>query len=250
MRNKIYICGTGNVATALLLELRRHRVDVAGIFSRGNTSPDDTVPALRYGEAIPEKNSIVFIAVPDRYIIETEKALGGSGYATVHSAGSVGLNELKSDIRGVFYPLQSFSRLMATSWENLPVLIESNDEVLLESLFEIAAAFGTKPIEVDSEQREAIHLAAVFANNFGNAMFLIAQDLVEKAGLSPSILNPLIFQTAGKLRMMNARQAQTGPARRGDARVIAEHLKVLHDDPQLAGIYEGISKYLMTLYKS
>ena len=110
-------------------------------------------------------------------------------------------------------------------------------------------AFGTQPIEVDSGQREAIHLAAVFANNFGNAMFGIAQEIALKAGFDPKVLTPLILQTAAKLKYSTAEDMQTGPAKRGDKEVMTEHLHQISNQPQLAEIYRVISDYLIQRYK-
>lgn len=247
MRNPIYICGTGNVATALIAELQRHKVSIAGVFTR--MTEFQGLRICRYGVDFPEKNALVFITVPDRYIGETEKNLLKNDFCAVHTAGSMPLSLLQSQRKGVFYPMQSFSKTISTNWEGVPVFIESDDEVLNEILFELAVAFGTQPIEVDSNQREAIHLAAVFANNFANAMFGIAQEMALKAGFDPKVLNPLILQTAAKLKYSTAENMQTGPAKRGDKEVLKEHLHQLSGQPQLAEIYRVISDYLMNKYK-
>lgn len=250
MRNNIYICGTGNVAKALLGQFRRHKIPVAGVFSRTAESIDNDVTLLKYGAHIPEKNSLVFLTVPDQFVAETEKAVGKGGYYSVHSGGSVNLNELKSEVKGVFYPLQSFSADLVTTWENIPILIESNDEYLLEQLFELAAAFGSVPVEADSVQREALHLAAVFANNFSNAMFMAAQELITKTNLDPRILNPLIRKTVGKLQRISARDAMTGPARRHDHNTMERHIQMLEGHPDLQQVYRDVSGYIGHVFQN
>lgn len=244
MRNQVYICGTGNVAASLLRELIKHHIDVTGVFSRSQTKILGR-NTISYGTHFPELDSVVFLAVPDRAITETENLLGNGNYFAVHHAGSVSMESLQSKRKGVFYPLQSFTHGADISWQGIPVLIESNDEFLLESLFELAAAFGTNPVEINSEQREVIHLAAVFANNFSNAMFDIAQELVVNAGVNPALLTPLIRETTAKIERMRAKDAQTGPARRGDANTIDEHIKLISDNESAANIYKAVTHYLI-----
>jgi predicted short-subunit dehydrogenase-like oxidoreductase (DUF2520 family) len=245
MKNPVYICGNGNVGSALAREFARHKIEVSGIFSRDTEKKNEhSLRTCRYGIDVPEDNAIVFLTVPDRYIGETEKNIGNGNYYVVHTAGSIPLQTLTAKRKGVFYPLQTYSVGVKVNWENIPVLVESNDEELLEALFEIVAAFGARGIETDSEQRAAVHLSAVFANNFSNAMFNIAEKLTISAGLPPDVLTPLIAQTVKKLELLHADQAQTGPAKRGDTITMEKHLKLLETEPQYAAIYKMVSAFI------
>jgi predicted short-subunit dehydrogenase-like oxidoreductase (DUF2520 family) len=245
MKNNIYICGNGNVGSALVREFARHRIEVSGIYSRSkDKKPENVEKICRYGTDFPEKNAIVFITVPDSYIGETEKNLGKGDFYVVHTAGSVPLDALASRNSGVFYPLQTFSLGVKVNWEGLPVMVETNDEELLEALFEIVAAFGARGMECDSAQRAALHVSAVFANNFSNAMFAIAENIAKNAGFSADILSPLIRQTVKKLELLHADEAQTGPAKRGDKKVLEKHLKMLEEKPEFAVVYRAVSDYI------
>lgn len=98
---------------------------------------------------------------------------------------------------------------------------------------------------MNSEQRKIVHLAAVFANNFTNFMYNISEVLLKKNKLSFDILKPLILETAEKIQRNSPSDMQTGPAKRGDKKVISEHLKMLNDFPEYKKIYRLITKKIM-----
>jgi hypothetical protein len=64
--------------------------------------------------------------------------------------------------------------------------------------------------------------------------------VLEEQGIDPQVLQPLIEETALKLRTMSPDKAQTGPAIRYDRKVMNRHLALLKD-PDLREIYEIIS---------
>jgi predicted short-subunit dehydrogenase-like oxidoreductase (DUF2520 family) len=94
-----------------------------------------------------------------------------------------------------------------------------------------------------SNQRCSLHVAAVFACNFPNAVYNMAFELMERNGLPFDAMLPLIDEAARKVHRMSPREAQAGPARRGDANVMNAHKAMLDDE--LANIYETLSNYIM-----
>ncbi|MEG1586257.1 MAG: DUF2520 domain-containing protein, partial [Bacteroidales bacterium] len=100
-----------------------------------------------------------------------------------------------------------------------------------------------------SEQRKYLHLAAVFANNFSNHMFSIAAKLVEDHGLPFDALQPLIAETADKIRTMAPVNAQTGPAIRYDENVMEKQIGML-DNEQLRDIYRCVSRSIFDFSKN
>ncbi len=56
------------------------------------------------------------------------------------------------------------------------------------------------------------------------------------------LLKPLIAETTAKALDISPLAAQTGPAARGNLKVIEKHLELLKDDPRLQEIYRMISK--------
>lgn len=88
-----------------------------------------------------------------------------------------------------------------------------------------------------------MHLAAVFACNFSNAMYHIAYKLLEEKGLPFEMLLPLLRQTVEKVSKMTPAEAQTGPAARRDFNVMEAHLAEL-DDEGLQEIYRMMSELI------
>jgi predicted short-subunit dehydrogenase-like oxidoreductase (DUF2520 family) len=81
----------------------------------------------------------------------------------------------------------------------------------------------------------------VFANNFSNYMFSLAEKVLQKEKISFGLLRPLIRSTADNVMHSSPAEVQTGPARRGDEEILKAHLEILKDDPELKSLYELIS---------
>ena len=99
---------------------------------------------------------------------------------------------------------------------------------------------SSKVYRIDSKQREIIHVSAVFANNFSNHMFSIADEICESNQIPFNILHPLINETVKKLSDLAPKEAQTGPAVRNDQETIKKHLLLLPDKYQL--IYKRLTE--------
>ena len=103
--------------------------------------------------------------------------------------------------------------------------------------------FDSDLYEVDENKRFTLHLAAVFASNFSNAIVAIAAQILHDKGLSLKMLYPLLQNTAAKWQSMSPADAQTGPARRNDLNVMQRHLEELNDE-ELKKIYQLVSEYI------
>jgi predicted short-subunit dehydrogenase-like oxidoreductase (DUF2520 family) len=90
-----------------------------------------------------------------------------------------------------------------------------------------------------------MHLAAVFACNFSNAMYHIAYKLLEEKGLPFEMLLPLLRQTVEKVSKMPPAEAQTGPAARRDFNVMEAHIAGFKDE-RLRDLYKMMSEMIMT----
>ena len=73
-------------------------------------------------------------------------------------------------------------------------------------------------------------------------MFTLASDIALAANIDPSLLIPLIRETAAKASEMPAADAQTGPAVRNDRLTMEKHLRLLSDHPHLAAMYRAVSE--------
>jgi len=128
----------------------------------------------------------------------------------------------------VFYPLQTFSKAAEVDFTQVPICIEAlNNKADLPILKKLAKAIGSESHKVNSDQRAALHLAAVFVNNFTNQIYRLAHEITESQGAEFDILKPLIKETARKLDDLSPYMAQTGPAIRNDKKTIKKHLKLL-----------------------
>jgi hypothetical protein len=73
-------------------------------------------------------------------------------------------------------------------------------------------------------------------------MYDIAFDIVSKSGIGFEILQPLILETADKIKTLTPKDAQTGPAVRYDQNIIKKHLSLLNRSNDKKEIYKLLSK--------
>jgi predicted short-subunit dehydrogenase-like oxidoreductase (DUF2520 family) len=185
---------------------------------------------------------IYIIAISDDAVTSLSEALPFAEKLVVHTSGSVNLHHLdRKNRRGVFYPLQTFSKDADLGFENVPICIEVEHKTDYNILKELAMAVGSKFYRVNSDQRAALHLAAVFVNNFTNQLYRVAHEITESQSVDFNILKPLIKETAKKIDSLSPYMAQTGPAKRNDQNTIKKHLKSLEKDIH-KDIYELMTK--------
>ena len=170
----------------------------------------------------------------------------------VHTSGSQPLNLLQfaaTSHLGVLYPLQTFTKNKKIHFKDIPIFVESSDEDTAYTLMQIAGAISSKVQKIGSEERKALHVAAVFASNFTNHMLTMAQDILQKNNLNFVWLIPLIRETIEKSLALGPENSQTGPARRGDLDVLDQQLEFLKEDATAAEIYKLISQHIIDEYE-
>lgn len=233
---KIAIVGKGNVGSHLFTSLQE-KCDCCLIDSH---SPEET----------PANADIIIICVKDDAIEEVASRLPDTNAVIAHTSGSVDMDTLKGkgENYGVFYPLQTFTKGVSLNYREIPVFIEGNSETSIEKLKELATLFSDDVRKADSDTRRKLHLASVFAGNFTNALACVAVRLLEETDIDFSALKPLMRQTVAKLDSLTPLDAQTGPAQRGDLKVIQSHLNMLEKYPELQEIYRNFS-HIITLNK-
>jgi predicted short-subunit dehydrogenase-like oxidoreductase (DUF2520 family) len=96
----------------------------------------------------------------------------------------------------------------------------------------VANSISDSVHELKSEQRKAVHVAAVFVNNFTNNLYKIGNDICKENNIPFEILFPLIKETAEKITRLTPLEAQTGPAIRNDVDTINSHLAFLTNENQ------------------
>ena len=142
---------------------------------------------------------------------------------------------------GVFYPMQSFSKERTVYFAEIPTFIEANDDKTKQVIRQLAESVTQHVIELSSDDRQYLHLAAVFACNFVNHCYALAAEILEQHGMDFNVMLPLIDETARKVHQLHPLQAQTGPAMRYDENVIRHQLELLNDNPAARDIYERMS---------
>lgn len=237
----IVILGAGNVATHLFNAFyASENVAVKQWYNRTLKSIDKyknkvevTDNLLQLAEA-----DVYILAISDDAIEDLSKQLPFENKLVVHTSGSTSLYAVDmKQKRGVFYPLQTFSKDAPIDFKDVPICIEALKKVDLPILKQLAEAIGSKSHKVNSDQRQALHLSAVFVNNFTNQLYRLAHEITEMNGAEFDILKPLIKETANKVASLSPYLAQTGPAMRNDKKTIKRHLKQLESDHHKA-VYE------------
>lgn len=188
------------------------------------------------------KADIYIICVSDDAISKISKKLPFTGRLVVHTSGSINIHDLdKKNRRGVFYPLQTFSNSRQINFEEIPLCLEALEKEDLKLLRSLAKHIGCKSYKINTEQRQTLHLSAVFVNNFVNQMYRIGHEISDAKKINFDILKPLLIETANKLNEMSPYQAQTGPAVRNDQKTIKKHLKML-EKKEHKHIYQVMTK--------
>ncbi len=187
-----------------------------------------------------EDADVYIIAISDDSISELSNQLPENKLVT-HTSGSVSMKSLKNKGRkGIFYPLQSFSKTKPVDFNEIPLCIEAENTKDLSLLEKLAHYISPKVYKISSEQRSKLHVAAVFVNNFTNHMYKIGNDICNQYDVPFEVLLPLIKETASKIEEVSPNEAQTGPAKRNDQETIKRHLNLL--DIKQKEIYQLITK--------
>jgi predicted short-subunit dehydrogenase-like oxidoreductase (DUF2520 family) len=151
--------------------------------------------------------------------------------------------------KGVFYPLQSFSKNSEVDFSKIPICIEADNDVDLDLLKQLGSSISKNVLTVSSEKREKIHLSAVIVNNFVNYLYQVANDLMQEQSLSFDLLKPLILETANKITSLSPAEAQTGPAKRNDKKTIEKQLNLLKESPY-KDIYQDLTNSILKKYNN
>lgn len=253
---KIAILGSGNVATHLSKALIKAGHPVMQVWSRNHDHAINL--ALEIGaNSVPEiKNikhhiEVVIIAVSDDAIASVAAQIPlKENRLVLHTSGSTDLEVLNSRFRnaGVLYPVQTFTKNSDLDFSQIPLCIEANHETALEQLRDLAQQLSQYVQQVDSPARALLHVAAVFACNFTNFFYSVAQQITNAAQIDFNLLRPLIQETADKAILNNPLDVQTGPAQRDDQQTMQKHLDLLKNQPQLQTLYQSISQYIVKMY--
>ncbi|MBX2828247.1 MAG: DUF2520 domain-containing protein [Flavobacteriaceae bacterium] len=238
----VIIIGFGNVGQHLYRVFDdASGVSVLQIASRSPISGVDHTPTTTDLKQLKEAD-LYIIAAPDDAIEGISEQLTFTNRLVVHTSGSVAMEMLSDENRkGVFYPLQTFSKDREVDFKEVPICYEADYEDDLALLKNLGSQISEKVVLVSSEKRAKLHLAAVFANNFTNHLYHLSETYLTKHGIDFELMQPLIKETAMKVQSLSPSEAQTGPAIRKDKKTIAKHLQLMRDR-EYRRIYKSLTK--------
>ena len=247
---RIVFVGAGRLATNLAHALHESGQDIEAVFSRTMSSAKELAVKVEATATdnlndLPHDADAYIIAVKDDALpsLIPQLTQGRSNCNFFHTAGSVPMSVF-GDVahHGVIYPMQTFSKERMVDFSRVPLFIEASDNETLEQARRIAEAVSERVYELSSEQRRLLHLAAVFACNFSNHCYALAENILAKEGIPFDVMLPLIDETTAKVHTMSPLKAQTGPAIRYDETILNRQREMLADNPLTQQIYDLMSK--------
>lgn len=254
---KVLIIGSGNIAWHIVSHLSFFKRFELTVYSR---TPGEHLKQLQKEfktkiitdwKKVDKDFDMFFICTSDSSIDQVAQKIKKlkTKKVVIHTSGTVPLKEISkaSKNTGVFYQLQTFTYGQSVNWLEVPIFIEASNERTLDYLESFAGIFSNTVVKLNSDQRLKLHMAAVIAGNFSNAMYAAAYQYLDAELINTDYFNyllPLITSTAKKVRSVNPVQAQTGPAARGDKKTQKQHLDLLKKYPDLKKIYKSLSKLI------
>jgi predicted short-subunit dehydrogenase-like oxidoreductase (DUF2520 family) len=250
--------GSGNLAWHLAPALDNVGLVVKEVYS----------PNPKHAEALTERlyqaevkatldfststSSIFILAVRDEAIAQIAREIILPDDAVlIHTSGSVSITELQYAATphvGVLYPLQTFSKERKVDFSSIPLFVETVTDEASVAVLALAKSLSKQVRKITSEERKALHVAAVFASNFTNHMLTLAEQIMQQNSLDYNLLKPLITETLQKSLIIRPKYSQTGPAKRGDLEILDSHLQFLSQDERVTEIYRVISQHIIDTY--
>ncbi|WP_340103140.1 Rossmann-like and DUF2520 domain-containing protein [Rhodohalobacter sp. 8-1] len=195
---------------------------------------------------------LTILSVPDDKLAGIVRQLSKTAIqwdrrSVIHLSGSVDSSILKPLAEhgaktASMHPLQTFTRGDgADRFKGIWFSLQGGDE-LFPMLNQLVTPFGAQTKVLTSDQKSAMHLAAVFASNYLVSLMDVAEQISKDAGINDGLemLNPIIHQTLHNIFEKGARQSLSGPVARGDQTTIAAHLKRLQNNSDHFNLYRQL----------
>lgn len=250
----IVLIGSGNLATNLALAFHKVGINISCIYSRNATHASQlaqkvNAPSTNQLKELPRHADLYLITVSDAAIHQVVVELSDCKGLFAHTSGSIDVSVFADTVTeyGVFYPLMNFSATTVMDFANIPLCIEANTEENRKALESFANLLSNKVQFLNSSDRKIVHLAAVFACNFTNMNYIIAEEILSQNNIPFDLLRPLILETATKAQHNSPHLLQTGPAIRQDIPVIEAHLNLLKSNPAYIEIYTIMTENIRQL---
>lgn len=249
---KFSIAGNGNVAHHFAKMFLQHGHSLLQVYARNEPqglsfAEKFKAEFIQNPKEFSAENDLVLIATNDDAIAEVASHIHPSLF-TVHPSGSTSIDALSQRRKGVAWSVQSISKDKELNYSKIPFLLEASDDEGKQFLLKLFGEISSSVFYSNSEQRAKAHMAAVFANNFVNQLYGIADSILKENNLPFEILMPSIEEQVEKIKLLSPEKAQTGPALRGDMETLHKHLQFLKDQPELREIYTQLTNRILKTY--
>ena len=241
---RIVILGAGSVGTNLHHAFTLKGIKTELIHARPLTDPtaersyseavlqqSGPTATRSYSNAVRLPEADVYIyAIADQALREVVSKIHAPKALHLHTSGTMPIDVFGEDKphSGILYFFQSFSReVLIDEWSGIPCFISGRNIDDIAAIYSLAQTLTSRIYEANQHDRERLHIAGVFANNYTNLMYRIAADILKDTQIPFEALLPLIDNTAAKVHKMKPADAQTGPAQRGDQAVMEHQIEVL-----------------------
>ena len=187
---QIAFIGAGNVATHMAKALRNAGMKIKAVYSHTLVSAQ-TLAAEVEADAIndiadlPEANIFVYCVKDD--VLPKIAAINSLRFPNalhIHTSGSTPANVFLNQWHGVIYPMQTFSKNAALNFSEVRCYIEGSNRQSLKMIDNLTRSLTSHVSELDTEARLCLHAAAVFACNFANHCFALAEKLLKEKGIA------------------------------------------------------------------
>jgi len=225
----ITLIGAGRLAYQLGKSLSKAGHKITEVYSRTETSAKALADLLETTyccdlSKVSRDSDVYVFALKDSALEQVASQICptiGEALA-IHTAGSMPMELFKGKARhyGVLYPMQTFSKERNVDFTDIPCFIEASDEASESKIRQMLEGVSQLIIKMDTDRRKKLHLAAVFACNFSNHCYAMAEKILKSEGIDFNVMLPLIDETARKVHDLSPAKAQTGPAVRWDENVI------------------------------
>ncbi len=251
---KVVMVGSGNTATVLCSLLHKSGHEIVQIASRNIENAKLLASLYNASSASLTDDKFAdadmyIIALNDAALENMQRFPALRDKLLVHTAGAVSIDVLKncSDRYGVLYPLQSLSKF-AERVPEIPFLVDASNKETLHWILGLAKSISTNVEQANDKQRLNYHVAAVFASNFSNHMYAMAEIFCQSEKLEFKTLLPLINEVTERASHYSPFLTQTGPAMRDDIFTLNRHLQALSAYPDLKYIYLKMSESIIKLH--
>ncbi|MBL7773528.1 MAG: DUF2520 domain-containing protein [Chitinophagaceae bacterium] len=252
---KISILGSGNIGSFYGQRFYEAGHTILQVLSR-NPDHANQLASVLHAEAITTLNElndeadVYLLAVSDNALNSFIELFPFKEKFVLFASGSISMNDLKgiSKNYGCIWCLYSIRKEQLPEHKNIPIFIQSNSETHFPVCHQLAEALSVQTEIISDEQKLALHVSAVFVNNFPNHLASIAERILKENRLSLHHLQPIMLQTIEKLQNGHPYSNQTGPALRGDTQVLEKHSLFLSKHPDWLSIYQKISDSIVQLH--